>query len=714
MDSPSQVRGRVVDNVGKPMAGVSAKLMAPRWRGAHLTAVSDAEGVLAFVLPPGRRFATERFTVEANGAVVEASRGGTFLLQLDTAARGGGAQESTGGSAATRVHAPCCTGPALERSAVPTHFDASIRELGMEAGQNLLLRWRVLSERLAQLRSNRSNPERAVFIDVLGGIARDRSDPLRYVVRFWLADEYAIEGDTQTALQWLAELEAMSADESWYSSSEFQPAILRCRSRILFQAGRDDAAIDVLRKLAAISTSEEGKLGAWLQIGGALLVKGDPASAESALRNCRPVTSANELREVSIATVARYQAATLLRTLSGSQRWRAETLQEMVDRIHDALAAGTEDALLSVAAPVALATGMSAGCGALLEPPTVIREILSLGSTSQCRLQEVSKTADGTKVYFSLTGFSGGPQLQPFGIQLSFDRILGWHWSGAIGLFLALDQGQRVVDQEETWGRVSVRGILANSMTLSAPWPSGLSFKAGGVTAVSSWAKSVLKFVSNFTLLGWIVQKFLEDPLCKDSILPGGFYYNSGLHQGEESFAIDFIRISSKHSSGGFFDSVVFSNASSGTPVLAVNDGFVTMGEFGTESGCFSCQDNHVRIRHFDETPSFTIFERIVASLGAAVGNFGSNRIFRYESLYRHLHGQFGSGGIAVPLVSPFQFVSRGAVIGHMNDTGTSVGAHLHFAVIDRLTNGAELPSPMDGQTLLPAEEGKCIISANA
>jgi|GEM_PF-4549292 len=93
------------------------------------------------------------------------------------------------------------------------------------------------------------------------------------------------------------------------------------------------------------------------------------------------------------------------------------------------------------------------------------------------------------------------------------------------------------------------------------------------------------------------------------------------------------------------------------------------------------------------------------------------NEVFRYSTSYLHMIGVFPPGSTANHAVLPMEFVAIAQNLGQMNDTGVnSFFSHLHFSVWDASggTFAAEIPSPLDGVVLGPADEGTCVLSQNS
>ena len=92
----------------------------------------------------------------------------------------------------------------------------------------------------------------------------------------------------------------------------------------------------------------------------------------------------------------------------------------------------------------------------------------------------------------------------------------------------------------------------------------------------------------------------------------------------------------------------------------------------------------------------------------------GSSETEEILSRYLHLAGpNMLSVSVAMPVIT-------GQRLGQINDTGDSVGDHLHFSIHDQTvpsgnpSRGASVrPTPMDGTSLGDLASGKCVLSSN-
>ena len=177
---------------------------------------------------------------------------------------------------------------------------------------------------------------------------------------------------------------------------------------------------------------------------------------------------------------------------------------------------------------------------------------------------------------------------------------------------------------------------------LSAPWPAGQSFAAGGLTQFIGEQAAIVAAAGLFG--GFFLALALATRRC--GFGPRGFYYNQGsTHSDENAFAIDFTR---------YRRFVPYDPESGGTPVLAARAGVVVQADTGTPNGSTSAS-NTVGIVHADP------------------GN--PSNVNRFRSQHLHLEGPFR---IPVSVGMP---VFEGNRVGLIDDTGDSVLDHLHFSI---------------------------------
>jgi hypothetical protein len=251
--------------------------------------------------------------------------------------------------------------------------------------------------------------------------------------------------------------------------------------------------------------------------------------------------------------------------------------------------------------------------------------------TAECRL-----LGSGSKRYLFTRGWNGEWFVGDV-VFLITQAPRGWEWTG-----LAITQASDL--WLERWRPAVPQKHQPLPFKLFAPWPTGLSFTAGGLIQYAAQQTKVLIFFP----LTW----YYARSAC--GFGPRGFYYNQGpTHSEQEAFAIDFTR---------FRQHVPYHSESGGTPVLVPRSGIVRLVRAGTRSGDHNAS-NTVEIVHADPA------------------NPGD--INRYRSRYLHLEAPW------MIRVSTGMRVFTGNRLGRMDDTGNSLMDHLHFSIHDR-----QIPHP--------------------
>jgi len=282
----------------------------------------------------------------------------------------------------------------------------------------------------------------------------------------------------------------------------------------------------------------------------------------------------------------------------------------------------------------------------------------------------------GAHCQLSVGHFKVGNALQPLKLILR-KWVRGWEWTGIV----AHDSDYWVPDfpraPKETNQPLSIRIV--------GPWQSGKKFMAGGFR--HPW--------HGLAALGDIDPISRTIRACSSECGFGlrGFYYNEAIsHNGHEAFAIDFTSYEQCNPYASPIDR---------WPVLAPADGLVV----GVESSIPDGSDrgsNTVELIHPAGTPPC-----------------------KYLSRYLHL------ARTPIIPVSEGMFLRRGAALGFMDDTGNSAMPHLHFSIHDQsmgphrnmVTSSVSAPimfgpsvraTPMAGQRLDDADDGRCVDSRNA
>jgi len=240
--------------------------------------------------------------------------------------------------------------------------------------------------------------------------------------------------------------------------------------------------------------------------------------------------------------------------------------------------------------------------------------------------------------------------------------------------------------------------VTPDDLKMKAPWASGENFRAGGIVPMSAQLAGIAASLYATSLLYPILYASALEALSLSSpcgLGPGGLYYGQPpTHVGSvnDFFAIDFSR---------FVRGIPFLLDAGGKSVLAVAEGIVNVALSNHATGD-PTEANWVEIGHM--TAQELLLRFLIELLT------GQRVLPKYSSQYLHLDGP---GKIPV---SVGMFVRQGARLGLVDDTGTSVADHLHFSLHDRdLPSSADSvrPTPMDGQTLNDADDGRCMFSTN-
>jgi murein DD-endopeptidase MepM/ murein hydrolase activator NlpD len=342
----------------------------------------------------------------------------------------------------------------------------------------------------------------------------------------------------------------------------------------------------------------------------------------------------------------------------------------LADVLRQALEAGDVAALERIVGTTHFAVG-PAGGHTRFEKPAMLEALMRDLRDSRVQVRQ-ELAGSGSKRYLTTTGWKG--EWYRGEVTLLLTRApKGWQWTAVV-----LSQPHEAwVDR---WRPAKLQQTSqALPFALSAPWPAGQSFKAGGLTQYIVEQAAVVAAGP----AGKLILAGLAMGAC--GFGPRGSYYNQGdTHDEEDAFAIDFTR---------FERGVPYLNASGGTPLLAAQDGVVSKVRDGNASGDPDAA-NMVVIDHADPAaPTDTN---------------------RFRSVYLHLAGPFQI------LVSYMMPVVTGQRLGPIDDTGNSTGSHLHFSIHDRTlphpnsSYGRSVrPTPLSGTRLGDADSGRCVLSDN-
>ncbi|WP_426565084.1 hypothetical protein ACPPVT_02320 [Angustibacter sp. McL0619] len=371
--------------------------------------------------------------------------------------------------------------------------------------------------------------------------------------------------------------------------------------------------------------------------------------------------------EIPVADLAKREAA----RLRSDHPWICDTMQELAARLALAVRKPDAAALGSLASATHMRVGVAGSEVRFVDAERTIELLVEhFSGGALCDPSDV--TGHGDKRYLAVVPATPG---SPYALMhLMLCRCsLGWEWAGVIwtlpddALTSLMPSGDPMTNQP-----------LPNPF-LRAPWPAGISFKAGGVLNFGAEALAVASIP-----FGWLLALGLSNGPAGWG--PAGFYYNQFGHTGsEQAFAIDFTR---------YQQHVPLVNAAGGTPVLCVSAGVVQDLEANRPNGD-PLIENRIATNHVVTSSDWT----------PAALTGGDTRL---RAKYLHLAG---------PHLIPWSlgmFVPRGIRLGLMDDTGLSAFDHLHFSVHDQNLGFQSVRiNPLDGQRLDDGDNYSVVHSTN-
>lgn len=520
--------------------------------------------------------------------------------------------------------------------------------------------WRQLADQVLQWRFRRKSTD--VNISLTKAAEREPDAPTAPAFQLWAADNLSIAGDYAAAVD--------AYDDCIYACESVRPltphsnlpvGAMMHKAQALHQSGDLQSAVAAYRELFARHPAQKF---AMLEAGFIAERSGDVAKAKEFydLVACSELTAdtgdASQLALRAINRIKRKDA-----NYCRSERELAEFVTTAIERCNP-------EALRSVAGLTHFAVGPVGGHTGFedLEMLETFFKELSQGKVKVSG----ELLGSGQKRYLQTNGWKGRWFQEAVSLILT-ESPRGWQWTG-----IAIHNANEL--WAERWTPEEKQTNQPLPFPISAPWPKGQCFTAGGfwehiaeagiVAAAWPFSAAVAAAFAARNCCGWGAR---------------GFYYNIGpTHDEEDAFAIDFTR---------YRRFVPYDNESGGTPVLAVHEGIVSFVRAGISNGD-SSTDNRVHIEHADPA--------------------NPTDLSRFTSKYLHLEGPF-----RVP-VSQGMPVRLGTRLGFMDDTGTSILDHLHFSIHDRQLTFAGAPegrsvrpSPMDGETLSDSDSNKCIKSSN-
>jgi tetratricopeptide (TPR) repeat protein len=549
--------------------------------------------------------------------------------------------------------------------------------------------WRELSELVQQARAASVPTTSNEALE--HQLSSDPDGPLAPPLLLWTGDNFMMEKGFAEATEVYWRLIDRFPDRAFGEGTWASLALERvaeCQARL----GRPEAAIGTLERM--IDSRAEGRSSAYLHHRAGQIAE-DAGRPEDALGWYERAASASDNpreTQVSIPDLARRD----VERLRSDRAWMRREPETLAKELARALEAGGQG-LSELASPTHFGLGVLNGERVFVDHRAVLEILVDDLGRSNVRTDPYSLWGTGDKRYLEAEGWQGSFFTGRVVFLLS-RAPEGWEWSG-----VALTAFPEA-DWERLLGPPRGESNQPLSLIIKSPWPAGVNFRAGGIVPFGLQVAACLG-LGPFAFVCFAIQA--ASP-C--GFGPGGLYYGGVLgfnftHGGDDFFAIDFAR---------FRPGLPLANATFGTPVRCVQTGMVSgvRATIGTGS---TTTDNRVLVKHMTEGEFILIV--ILEILSGQPLRPLANPPF--TSMYLHLDGPF-----RVP-ISPGMFARQGAALGPMDDTGLSVDHHLHFSVHDRSLPAASAPgvlnpagrsvrpTPMDGQRLIEADDGRCVSSTN-
>ena len=494
--------------------------------------------------------------------------------------------------------------------------------------------------------------------------------PLAAAFTLWTGDNHALEMRYDDAAQ--AYEETLRADPAKVPGADnVHVAALEQLAWTHERSERFDEATSALQRL--IKRGGGDAVRGHDRMGMLAERRGDDKAAIAAYRRAAKIDAGPHLLETRER--ARRDAARLL----GDRAHLRATAEALADELARALRRGDMPALRRLASPTHFSLGVIGGHQDFRDPAEILARVEEDLTTSTTRADGARLTGCGDKRTLATEGWSG--TWFPGTVSLTLVRTpRGWEWRG---LATHGSTGRAAPDFEPAKRETN----QPLSIPIKSPWPAGRFFTAGGNAKFAGELATVIAigfipFAGPFLAMDE-TKRLASRPA---GFGPGGYYYNtSPTHLGFDAFAIDF---------SSYRRNVPYSDAAGGTPLLAVQEGFVARA-----TGSFTSGDptsaNEVWVDH--------MFRIMIPSYGT----------FFFPTPYQSRSMHLAGPGL-VP-VSVGMFVRQGARLGVMDDTGNSTQNHLHFSMRDATLMGgmSVRPTPMDGWILGDADDGRVVGSTN-
>lgn len=561
--------------------------------------------------------------------------------------------------------------------------------------------WRALSETVHRARHS---PYPSSTHELLQQqVKTDPQGLLAPMLLHWMGDSLQFEGRFVEAIQVYQEIptsypKRSFGDMPWAAMALDQTAI--CHEFL----GDTRAAQAALRNLA----ERYGDVisPAWLQYRIGRLAERDGRHDEAISEYQRAVELPDDppQTEVNINDLARRDA----KRLSRPQGWVRSRPENLAREFIGALKARDVPTLERLASPTHFALGTMGSERKFIDRKSVLTRLFADLERSDVQARPSYLRGAGGKRYIDTHGWQGDLFRDEVAFLLT-ETGDGFEWSGIGVTRMRKRDDDNFPDPEEIPRKPptppkdpppppSQPGVTPDDLRMKAPWAAGENFRAGGIIPMSAQLAGIATGLYATSLWYPILYGIALEALSLSSpcgLGPGGLYYGQpNTHVGRDNFAIDFSR---------FVRGIPFLLDAGGKSVLAVADGIVNVARSNFATGDPTLANaNLVVIGHMTEQEILVSF--LIELLT------GERILPKYSSEYLHLDGP---GKIPV---SVGMFVRQGARLGLVDDTGASMADHLHFSLHDRdlpFSADGVRPTPIDGQTLNDADDGRCMFSTN-
>lgn len=557
-----------------------------------------------------------------------------------------------------------------------------------EAAMGLLEAWKSLSK---QVREARVTPSPSLANNLIDTFIKeaDASNTTPYLLS-WKGDNYFAEGKfTEAAKQYQKVLELKSKNSRQLEQLRF--GAYKKAARALYNNNEYSKSIKTLDDAAKAFPDEKPSL---------LFMEAKIMELHSKKKDAEKTYDAliksSKRKEKDLRFKDAAKRAKL--ALEKSRGWCDTNPQMLSAKICRALQKKDVDALRSFASQSHFSLGLGASHMLYTNFDALFKRLeTDLKRSDAIFVDPFKWQTYGRRLYINTFGWEG--EVFNGVVQIVLLQTLnGWEWRGIIApSSLNTKQLKSLVAKEYFPKNTATRKRSAVSkqasdisiadLGLKCPWPSGRTFRAGGLNKYLVEQALVV-----FT--PWPFNQILLHEYAGRSFGFGinGYYYNqSPTHNSStDRYSVDFT---------AYRVGLPYADAAAGTQVLAAASGIVTNLRSNIQRGSTTAA-NYVEIDHYTDEELLGAF-----LVWIFTGEFPRST---YSARYLHLDGP---GDVRV---SDNMYVEQGTILGHMDDTGNSAVPHLHFSMHENHASRAAVrPTPMDNQTLNDNEDGKGMTSTN-